>query len=130
IHPRDTVDGVVEKVKRTLDDDQIDVAPVGGGRDPSPVSDMGGEQYAFIKRTLEAVRPGVIVVPTLVIAGTDSRYYFGLTKNVFRIIPAEIGEGDLQRIHGTDERLSVASARQVADYYYALMSTMDGQKAP
>jgi carboxypeptidase PM20D1 len=130
IHPRDTVEGVVEKVKRALDDDQIDVAPVGPGRNPSPISDKGGEQYAFVKRTLESVRPGVIVVPTLVIAGTDSRYYFGLTKNVFRIVPAEIGEGDLQRVHGTDERIAVASARLVADYYYRLVSTMDGQLPP
>lgn len=130
IHPRDTVDGVLEKVKRAIADDQVEVAPIGGGRNPSPVSNLSGEQFAHIKRTLEAVRPGVIVVPTLVIAGTDSRYYFGLTKNVFRIIPADVGEGDLQRIHGTDERISVASARQVADYYYTLMSTMDGQTAP
>jgi carboxypeptidase PM20D1 len=130
IHPRDTVEGVVEKVKRALADDQIDIAPTDGGRNPSPVSDMTGEQYAHIKRTLEAVRPGVLVVPTLVIAGTDSRYYFDLTRNVFRIIPAEIGEGDLQRIHGTDERIAVSSARRIADYYYTLMSTMDGQLPP
>ena len=130
IHPRDTVNGVVESVKRALADSEIVVAPVGDGRNPSPVSDMSGEQFAHIKRTLEAAHGGVIVVPTLVIAGTDSRYYFNLTKNVFRIIPAEIGEDDLQRIHGTNERISIASARQIADYYYTLMSTMDGQKAP
>jgi carboxypeptidase PM20D1 len=130
IHPRDTVEGVVEKVKRAVADDQVDVAPTNEGRNPSPVSDMNGTQYAHIKRTLEAVRPGVIVVPTLVIAGTDSRYYFELTKNVFRIIPVELGEGDIQRIHGTNERVSIAGARQVADYYYTLMSTMDGQLPP
>jgi carboxypeptidase PM20D1 len=130
IHPRDTADGVAEKVKRAVADDQVEVAPTSPGRNPSPVSDINGEQFAHIKRTLEAVRPGVIVVPTLVIAGTDSRYYFDLTKNVFRIIPVEIGEGDLQRVHGTDERISVSSARQVADYYYTLMSTMDGQLPP
>lgn len=127
IHPRDSVNSVVEAVKRALADSEIDVSPVGEGRNPSPISDAAGEQFAHIKRALEAARPGVIVVPTLVIAGTDSRYYFNRTKNVFRIIPAEVGEGDLQRIHGTDERISVASARQIADYYYTLMSTMDGQ---
>jgi carboxypeptidase PM20D1 len=130
IHPRDTVDGVVDRVKRALAEDEIEVAATPGGRNPSPVSDISGEQYAHIKRTLENVRPGVLVVPTLVIAGTDSRYYFGLTKNVFRIIPAEVGEGDLQRVHGTDERIAISSARQIADYYYRLISTMDGQLPP
>ncbi len=130
IHPRDTVEGVLEKVKRAIGDDQVDVIAVPGGREPSPISDMAGTQFAQIKRALEVVRPGVIVVPNLVIAGTDSRYYFPLTKNVFRIIPFELGEGDLDRFHGTNERVSVASARQVADYFYTLMSTMDGQLPP
>jgi carboxypeptidase PM20D1 len=130
IHPRDTVDGVVEKVKRALDDDQIEVKAMEGGRDPSPVSDMTGPQYDHITRTLKKVRPDALVVPTLVIAGTDSRYYFPLTKNVFRIIPNELKEGDLPRIHGTNERIALSSAQGIADYYYTLMSTMDGQQTP
>ncbi len=130
IHPRDTVDGIVEKVTRALDDDQIDVRAMSGGRDPSPISDMSGPQYEHITRTLNKVRPDALVVPTLVIAGTDSRYYFPLTKNVFRIIPNELKEGDLPRIHGTDERIAVTSAQGIADYYYTLMSTMDGQHPP
>jgi carboxypeptidase PM20D1 len=130
IHPRDTVDGVVEKVKRAVADDKIDVKAIPGGRNPSPVSDMAGPQYAHIARTLNAVRPDALTVPTLVIAGTDSRHYFGLTKNVFRIIPNELKEGDLPRIHGTDERIAIASAKGIAGYYYTLMSTMDGQSSP
>lgn len=130
IHPRDTVAGVVEKVKRALDDDQIEVKAMEAGREPSPISDMSGPQYDHIKRTLQKVRPDALVVPTLVIAGTDSRYYFALTKNVFRIIPNELKEGDLPRIHGTDERIALSSAQGIADYYYTLMSTMDGQQTP
>lgn len=130
IHPRDTMESVEADVKRALGDEQIEVAPVGHGRNPSPISDVGGEQYAHIKRTLQTIRPGVLVVPNLVIAGTDSRHYFPLTKNVFRMIPNELGKGDLERFHGTNERVSIASARQIADYFYVLMSTMDGQHAP
>ena len=130
IHPRDTVDGVVAQVKRAIDDDQIEVKAVPGGREPSPISDMAGPQYEHITRTLKTVRPDALVVPTLVIAGTDSRYYFPLTKNVFRIIPNELKEGDLPRIHGTNERIALTSARGIADYFHTLMSTMDGQKAP
>ena len=130
IHPRDTVESVAAKVKRAIADDKIEVKPVPGGRDPSPVSDMAGPQYAHIERSLRAVRPDVLIVPSLVIAGTDSRHYFGLTKNVFRIIPSELKKGDLPRIHGTNERIAITSMQTVADFYYTLMSTMDGQAAP
>ncbi|MFM9863211.1 MAG: M20 family peptidase [Micropepsaceae bacterium] len=130
IHPRDTVDGVAEKVKRAIADDMIEVKVMDGGRNPSPISDITGPQYDHIKKTLLTVRPDALIVPTLVIAGTDSRYYFPLTKNVFRIIPGELKEGDLPRIHGTNERISVTSMQTIADFYYVLMSTMDGQTAP
>ena len=124
IHPRDTVAGVIAHVRRAIDDDKVDVK-AGTAREPSPVSDTKGPQYAAIKRALETVFPDAIVVPNLVVAGTDSRYYFPLTKNVFRIVPSELGRGDIERIHGTNERISVEGIGRIADFYYTLMTTMD-----
>lgn len=125
IHPRDTVQGVEAKVRTALADLDIEVKATQGGRDPSPISDVEGPQFALIKRAVEAVRPGVIVVPHLVGGGTDSRHYFGLTKNVFRMIPNDVTPQDLERFHGTDERISVESMRRIADYYLTLMTTME-----
>jgi carboxypeptidase PM20D1 len=125
IHPRDTVTGVEAKVRVALADLAIEVKAAKGGRDPSPISDVDGPQFALIKRAVEAVRPGVIVVPHLVGGGTDSRHYFGLTKNVFRMIPNEVTPEDLERFHGKDERISVESMRRIADYYLTLMTAME-----
>ncbi|MCE9523293.1 MAG: M20 family peptidase [Alphaproteobacteria bacterium] len=125
IHPRDTIDSVVAHVRQAVDDDQVDVNVSNKGRAPSPVSNVDGPQYALIRRTLNKIMPGVIVVPNLVVAGTDSRYYQRLTDNVFRMVPAVMGPDDLKGFHGTNERMPVASMGLIAQFYSTLISSLD-----
>ncbi|MEQ1864482.1 MAG: M20 family peptidase [Micropepsaceae bacterium] len=128
IHPRDTIEGIAAHVRKAIDDDQVDIKIVANGREASPVSNVDGPQYAFVRRTIETLMPGVIVAPNLVSGGTDSRYYQEMTDNVFRMIPAVMGPDDLKGFHGTNERMPVKSMGMIADYYRALMTSYDGGK--
>ncbi|TBU30672.1 carboxypeptidase S [Dichomitus squalens] len=65
----------------------------GTALEPSPVTPTGaGDAYQVlagtIKATLESARgynaSGVVVAPQLVLGNTDTRYYWALTKNIFR----------------------------------------------
>jgi hypothetical protein len=49
------------------------------------------------------------VIPYLLCGGTDSKWYANLTSNIVRFAPFSVNRraGDLKRVHGTDERLSV-----------------------
>jgi hypothetical protein len=49
------------------------------------------------------------VIPYLLCGGTDSKWYANLTSNILRFAPFSVNRraGDLKRVHGTDERLSV-----------------------
>lgn len=125
VHPRDTIKGIVDHVRKAIDDDQVDVKVSADGREASPVSNVGGPQYAFIRRALEKIMPGVIVAPNLVAGGTDSRYYQPMTDNVFRMIPAVMGPDDLKGFHGTNERWPVKSMGPIADFYTELMTSYD-----
>ena len=127
IHPRDTVQSIADHVRKAIDDEQVDVKVGSNNREASPVSNVAGPQYAFVRRTLEKIMPGVIVAPNLVSGGTDSRYYQGMTDNVFRMVPAVMGPDDLKGFHGTNERMPVESMGLIADYYSALMTTYDGE---
>jgi carboxypeptidase PM20D1 len=125
VHPRDTLRSLVEHVRAAIADDQVDVKAKPGGREASPVSNVDGPQFAFLKRTLETVMPGVIVVPNLVQAGTDSRYYQLLTDSVFRMVPAVLTPEELKGFHGTNERLPVKSLSVIAEFYSRLISAYD-----
>ena len=111
--------------RRTVDDPQVDVAVAGVRREASAVSDMHGPQFALIRHTLEQVKPGVVVVPNLLSAATDARHYEALTRNVFRMIPAEVSAEELKGFHGTNERVPVSSLELVARYYSALIRGAD-----
>jgi len=125
IHPRDTIQGVVDHVKQAVGDEKVGVTVKSGAREASPTSDMDGPRFALIKRTLESVMPGVIVAPNLLAAATDSRYFQPMTRNVFRIVPAVMEADDLRGFHGTNERMPVASMRLIADFFSTLIITMD-----
>lgn len=130
VHPRDRIDGVVEHVRKAVNDDQIDIKVSNPGREASSTSDVKGPQFALVRATLEKVKPGVIVAPNLVSGGTDSRYYGDLTRNVFRIVPAELTAEDLKGFHGTNERVPVSSMALIANFYSELIKSADAPMQP
>ncbi len=85
------------------------------------MTSVDGESLQVPARSIRQVVPGVIVTPWLVVAGTDSRHYTTLTPNVLRFVGATIGNDDLRRIHGTDERIGVGDYVNVVRVYVQLL---------
>lgn len=125
ILPGDTVDDVVEHVRRTIDDPRIGVAPTSDSRprNPSPVSPDTGPAWESLAGAIRAVHPDTLVVPYLVVGGTDARHYAGLTPNVYRFLPFRMGEEALKRVHGTDEHISVENLADGVRFYRTLIQT-------
>ena len=127
VHPRDTTESVLAHIRKAVGDPQVDISAVGVRREASAVSDMQGPQFALIRRTLERVKSGVIVAPNLLSAATDARHYEALTRNVFRMVPAELTADELKGFHGTNERVPVSSLVLIARYYRELIRGADGE---
>jgi carboxypeptidase PM20D1 len=114
----DSTAHVIEHVRRTLDDPRILVQPVEGfASEPSPVSDVNSESFRTLNRTIREVFPGTIVAPYLVVAGTDSRHYAGIAQNVLRFGGTRMGPDDMNRIHGTDERVGVEAYADLVRFF-------------
>jgi carboxypeptidase PM20D1 len=108
ILPGDTVATVMQHVRRAVDDDRVEVKTVGRfSAEPSPVSSTDSESFRTLERTIRSVVPNAIVAPYLVVVVTDARYYSGLSRNVFRFLPLRLTQQDLERMHGTDERIRI-----------------------
>ena len=67
-----------------------------------------------------------MVVPWLVVGGTDARHYAALTRDSYRFSAARIGPGDLERIHGTNERVAVANYGEMVRFYVLLIRNSAG----
>lgn len=128
--PGDSIAGVVAYVRRVIRDPrvQVEIAP-GFKTEPSPISPVDGEPFRLVARAVRAVVPGAIVLPWLVVGGTDSRYYAPLTPHVYRVSAVPIGPGDTERVHGTDERVSIEGHAQNVRFYLRLVRGTAGEAA-
>lgn len=121
ILPGDTIEGVLRHVRETVGPD-VKVAVTGSfPTEPSPESAVHGPEFGLLQRTIAQVFPGMLVSPNLLSGGTDTKHYRKLSRNVYRFLPVRIGEGDLARIHGTNERIGVESYGEAVRFYAQLL---------
>jgi carboxypeptidase PM20D1 len=121
ILPGDSVPGVVEHVRRAVDDPHVEVRLVGTAEEPSTVSDPEAPFFRLLQRTIEQVFPEAVVAPYLTVGATDARHFRELTPNVYRFLPCRFGPADLTRMHGVDERVAVDDLFAAIRFYRALL---------
>lgn len=112
IVPGDSVASVVNQVTHIVNDPQVRIEVL-QANEPSPVSDVDSDSYRLLAHTLAETLPEAVVAPTLVLAGTDSKHYGRIAENSYRFTPVLLGPGDVARIHGVDERISIAGYDQL-----------------
>lgn len=124
--PGDTQTSVADHVRRTIGNDKISIEPFAGNIDPPPVTGTSSESYRTLNRTIREIFPDVIVAPGLMVAGTDSRHYTGISDNILRFTPVRANADDLKRFHGTNERLSIEGYADMIRFYRRLIENTAG----
>ncbi len=117
----ETVAGVIDHIRRVIDDPQVKIAPLPVRMEPSSVSDTRSASFKLIQQTINEIMPEALVAPFLLVAATDSRHYASLTKNIFRFLPIKIRPEDAQRYHGIDERISVEDYERCMRFFVQLI---------
>ena len=132
IHPNDSVESVTQHVRRTIADERIElqVGVRNAPRAPSRVSPVDTQGYDTIRRTIRAVFPGTVVVPYLVVGGTDARHYDRLSDEVYRFAPFVFGRDSMQLAHGTNEHISIDNLVGGVTFYDRLIRVGAGSGAP
>jgi carboxypeptidase PM20D1 len=117
ILPGDSVASVLQHVKDTVGPD-IGVEVSGQMRnEPSPETSADGSAFRLLQTTIAQVFPGTLSAPNLLSGGTDTKHYQRLTNNVFRFVPVKIQAEDLERVHGTNERVGVETYAGAVRFY-------------
>jgi carboxypeptidase PM20D1 len=118
--PGDGPETVVEHVRTAIGDPRVVVRALDSSA-ASPVSSLAAPSYRLVERTIRQVFPEVIVAPGLFVALSDSRHFGALSPSVYRFRPWRATLEDLRRIHGTDERISVADYEGCVRFYVQLL---------
>ena len=106
--PGDTPDMVVDHITRVVDDPEVDISYEQWDNMP-PVAEYPGGGYAVIQAAIESVYPEAIVVPSMLMAVTDTRHYIDLADDLYRFHGVEMTMAQVTSIHGTDEYVGVES---------------------
>jgi len=119
--PGDTQASVLEHVKNTIDNASIHIQSMVGNSEPSNISPTSSMAYQTINRTIRETFSNTIVAPGLMLGATDSRYFEGLSDNIFKFSPVRAGSDDLPRFHGTNERISISNYAEMIRFYHQLI---------
>jgi carboxypeptidase PM20D1 len=120
ILPGESVETVRQRVAKLVDDDRVRITTE-YGTDPSPVSPTDSRGYAIIARTIRAMDERALVAPYMVRGGTDAKYFYALSPNVYRFLPLPIDADTVRYIHGIDEHVTADDYLQAIRFYYHLV---------
>ena len=106
--PGDTPEMVVDYITGVVDDPLVAIS-YEQWDDMPPVAEYPGGGYGVIQAAVESVYPDAVVVPSMLMAVTDTRHYIGLADNLYRFHGVEMTMKQVTSIHGTDEYVEVES---------------------
>lgn len=105
ILPGDSVADVLAHCRRVVRDDVVRIELDGVASEPSR-EPAAGPDFEVVAELARQLVPGVAVTVGIVPGATDSRYYDDLAVTRCNFAPIVLTAADLDRIHGTDERIS------------------------
>ncbi|WP_395690517.1 M20 family peptidase [Nocardioides sp.] len=115
----DTVASVLEHVRRTIDDDQVQVTVV-EQNEPSPVSPRD-DAFELIEATITEVFPDAVPAPYVMMAATDSRFFTAICPRVYRFAPFRMTKAQRESFHSYDEHLGVDALVDGVRWYQRLI---------
>jgi carboxypeptidase PM20D1 len=126
--PGDTTERVLEHVRRVIDDPAVKVTPQAEDRaEPSPISSDQTPAFRGLLRAVRAAFPESVAAPALMVGGADARHFVPLSDSVYRFAPLDLTAEDLDRLHGTNERISVENYVAAVRFYAHLIKVSDAQ---
>lgn len=120
ILPGDSPESVLAYIKEIVNNKDINIT-LTAGRAPSPSSPVNVSAYERLSHSIARQYKDTYVMPTLMLAGSDSRYYSSISQNVYRFAPYKVTDTDLERIHGVNERIAINDYLQMIGFYQQVL---------
>jgi acetylornithine deacetylase/succinyl-diaminopimelate desuccinylase-like protein len=118
--PGQDPDRFLAELMRVVDDEAVSITPQGVNWSATE-SPTDAEAYRAIVGAVQALRPGVRVVPTMLAGFTDSHYFRRIGISSYGVSPFPLTAAEAQGVHANDERLSVAALTFGVRLYYEIV---------
>ena len=125
ILPGTSINAIVSRTKSIIHDDRVQIKVKPFSSEASPVSSPEAAGYKTLNKTIKETFPNTLTSPSLVIAATDSRFYYALSPNVYRFLPYKINKNNINSFHGVNEQISVEEFEDAVRFYERLVRNLD-----
>jgi carboxypeptidase PM20D1 len=123
--PGDHSHDVIDKVKKIIDDERVIITPAGHVNEASPIASDKEPAFKLLAKTIAQVsKDNILISPSLVLGGTDSKHFYGVSPNVFKYLHIRMDATDLKRVHGTNERILIEDYKELIRFYAQLMKNL------
>ena len=123
LNPDDTITGVMERLKRTVNDPQVELTAL-GGFEPSSVSRTDGPGWERVQTAILQTWQGCIVSPYLMVQCADARHFSAISDRVYRFSAMALSADERKLIHGIDERIPLETIQKTVVFYQNLVKQL------
>lgn len=125
IAPGDTSAGVMARAKAAVGALPVTLSWGETKVEPSPASSTRSDGWKVLA-AVAGQTTAAPVAPSLVTAGTDSRYLQAVAADTYRFQPMTFSLRETGMIHGTNEHLTLQNLEQCVQFYARLIATAAG----
>ena len=117
--PGETPEGFIKQLRGVLADQTLEIEVLEGS---TPTASSPNTVLMEAIRKVAARRdPSVPVIPTMLTSSTDSPTFRAVGITAYGFEPFKMDDGELDRAHGDDERLSVENVGFALQFLYEVM---------
>ncbi len=120
LNPDDTIDSALNYLKRTVDNQKIEVSLI-HGMEPSRVSKVDCDAFDKVAVAVASTWKGCIVSPYLMVQCSDSRHYGRISDKVYRFSAMDLTSEERATIHGNNERIRLEAVGKTVEFYIRLI---------
>lgn len=126
--PGVTVKDIENHIRKHVREKDLDIEFF-AGQEASKESTMNSLAFKTIKSICENTGDKTVLVPFLVIGGTDSHNYEIVCDNIYRFMPFLVEPDILTTTHGTNERFPIKSAEKAVAFFKRYIKEMTSSDA-
>ena len=120
INPYDTIDSVLEHLRKTVDDSTVEITLL-EGTNPSRISQTECAEWEKIASAVAETWQGCLVSPYLMVQCSDSRHYGRISDKVYRFSAMDLTSEERATIHGNNERIRIDALCRAVEFYIRLL---------
>ena len=123
VMPGQTISDVKTHLQKVIKNKNVEIELI-GGQEPSNISPTDSRAFKAIEEICFRMNNKNVAAPYLVMGGTDARNYQNICDNVYRYSPFMLDPKLLGTMHGTNERIEIASFEDGLAFFKRYIKTL------